>query len=165
MKKLFALSAVILCLLVTSCSHRDGKILVMYSEDKWGTFVYDEHDNFYLLQDGSAVPIEQHYECTPAIRMFPVNTSFNLAYVSTGKYAGSLNDARAYCTYLSDNGYEVDVESTGPYMCVVNCTSSDSKVRLYITDDNTVRIYAVDMYNVGVNPPYLTSETTRLQED
>lgn len=159
MKRLILLCGCMVCLFLTSCAHQEGKILVLYSQDSESTFVYDEYDNFYVLENGAAVPIEQHFECSPAITLFPVNSSFHLQYVSTGKYFGSLDDVRAYCSCLESNGYELSVFSTNPHISTVYAESSESDVKLFVTDDGFVRIYAVDTYGVGVVPPYINNET------
>lgn len=147
----------ILCALATmlsGCAHKEGKVLALYSYDGTTTYVFDEYDNFYVLEDDIAIPITQHFECTPSIRPYDVDSEFSLDYVSVGKYFATQKCVWAYCTKLQGDGYIMSVSDISPYLCSISLESQALKVKMYVDSDCFVRIFAIDEAGEGILPPY-----------
>lgn len=153
--------AVILCfvLLLSGCSTQEAsRIYTVCKTTEKYVYVYNMTDGFFLVSNGSLRPIagDGLQKKPQLVLRFDGSTDFVLEREMPSVYSGTKDDALHYVAHLcltDDAKYTLTSVDWKSFEMLVTSTEYDIRVRY--TNDDRVRIYALDSEGEAIVPPYL----------
>lgn len=154
-------TAIILCfiLLLSGCSTQEAtRIYTVCKTTEKYVYVYNMTDGFFVVDNGNLRSIagDGLQKKPQLVLRFDKSTDYTLEQEMPSVYSGSKDDALRYIAHLcvtDDAKYRLTSVDWKSFDMLVTTDVYD--LRIKYTNDNRVRIYAVDAEGEAMVPPYL----------
>ena len=160
MKTKVLLLLCLFCVTLSGCTHDANRVFTVCKETSDSVYAYNTSGDF-VKKDKTTGVIEPYKSNSlinkPALLLNSAMGEFELAYVLPNQYSCDFINFNRYLNHcVSSDNAVIEINNIDYKSVDVTIVSADYKVRCYYSNNDIVRLYAVDSDDTPIHPPYIS---------